>query len=35
LLDAPFETIISELVDGILRLKPRSSPSQKPLPSSN
>ena len=35
LLDAPFETIISELVDGILRLKPRSSSSPKPLPSSN
>ena len=35
LLDAPFETIIAELVDGILRLKPRSSSSPKPLPSSN
>jgi ribonuclease P protein component len=35
LLDAPYETIISELSDGILRLKPRSSHSPKPLPSSN
>ncbi len=35
LLDASFETIISELADGILRLKPRTSPSPKPLPSSN
>jgi len=30
LLDAPYETIIAELSDGILRLKPRSSHSPKP-----
>ena len=34
LLDAPFETIAAELIDGISRLKPRPSSSSKPLPSS-
>jgi ribonuclease P protein component len=35
LLDVPFETIATELADGFARLKPRSSPSPKPLPSSH
>ena len=35
LLDVPFETIATELSDGFARLKPRSSPSPKPLPSSH
>jgi ribonuclease P protein component len=34
LLDAPFETITAELIDGISRLKPRHSPSLKSTPSS-
>jgi ribonuclease P protein component len=34
LLDASFETITAELIDGISRLKPRQPSSLKPLPSS-